>query len=274
LAKNLDDKGGAEMDKVIDIEERIPSMRDKRRRKANKKFLFMLTVFIVALLVILYVQSPFSKVEVIAVSGAALHDQEFYKEQSGLEKDKSLWSFSTGEVEKLIGKIEGVHNVSVSRKWFRDVEIAITEWKTIAYIEDGGQYSLLLESGETFPNTLLLPEAESPVLNNFKTTKLRKRMTTQLLKMDQDVFHSISEIIFEGDEKDTDSITVYMDDGFEVRAFISTFAEKMSYYSDITAQLDSYEKGVIDMEVGTFFTPFSKKYGLIEEEDPVDEESE
>ena len=262
------------MDKVIDIEERIPSMRDKRRRKTNKKFLFMLTVFIAALLAILYVQSPFSKVEAIIVSGAALHDQDFYKEQSGLVKDKSLWSFSTGEVEQLLEKIQGVQNVSVSRKWFRDVEIAVTEWKTIAYIEDGGQYSLLLENGEAFPNTLLLPEAESAVLNKFKTAKLRKRITAQLLKMDQSVFHSISEIIFEGDAKDTDSITIYMDDGFEVRAFISTFAEKMSYYPDITAQLNSYEKGVIDMEVGTFFTPYSKKYGLIEEEDPIGEESE
>ena len=55
-------------------------------------------------------------------------------------------------------KIVGVQKASVSRKWFRDIEIAITEWKTVAYLEDGGQYSLLLESGETFPTGLLLPE--------------------------------------------------------------------------------------------------------------------
>ena len=61
--ENQVDKGGAKMDKVIDIEERIPSMREKRRRKTNKKFLFMLTVFVVALLAILYFQSPLSKVE-------------------------------------------------------------------------------------------------------------------------------------------------------------------------------------------------------------------
>ncbi|MER2089253.1 MAG: cell division protein FtsQ/DivIB [Sporosarcina sp.] len=262
------------MDKVIDIEERIPSMREKRRRKTNKKFLFMLTVFITALLFILYFQSPLSKVEEIIVNGAVLHEPDFYKERSGLSADKSIWSFNAGDVEQILGKIEGVQKVSVSRKWFRDVEIDITEWKTVAYFEDRGQYSLLLESGETFPGTLSLPEADSPVLNNFKTSKLRKRMTKQLVKMDDDVFHSISEIIFEGDEESSDSITVYMDDGFEVRAFISTFAEKMSYYPDITAQLDGYEKGVIDMEVGTFFTPFSKVYGLMEEEDPVDEESE
>ena len=67
-----------------------------------------------------------------------------------------------------------------------------------------------------------------------------------------------------------------MDDGYEVRAIISTFAEKMAYYPEITAQLHAYEKGVIDMEVGTFFTPFSKVYGLDEEErgDSIDEESE
>lgn len=262
------------MDKVIDIEERIPSLREKRRRKTNKKFLFMLTVFVIALLAILYFQSPLSKVGAITVSGAVLHEQAFYKEQSGLTLDKPLWSFSIGNIEETLGKVEGVQKVSVSRKWFRDIEIVITEWKTVAYLEDGGQYSLLLENGETFPAGILLPEAESPVLNNFKNPDTRKRLTAQLLKMDDNVYRLISEIIVVGDEKDSDSITVYMDDGFEVRAFISTFAEKMAYYPDITAQLNSYEKGIIDMEVGTFFTPFSKAYGIMEEEDIVDEEGE
>lgn len=265
------------MDKVIDIEERIPSLREKRRRKTNKKFLFMLTVFVVALLAILYFQSPLSKLETIKVSGAVLHEQAFYEEQSGLTIENSLWSFSTSDIEASMEKIEGVQKVSVSRVWFRNIEIVINEWKTVAYLEDGGQYSLLLESGETFPTGMLLPEAESPVLNNFKNPDTRKRMTAQLLKMDDTVYHLISEIIVTGDEKDSDSITVYMDDGFEVRAFISTFAEKMAYYPDVTAQLNSYEKGVIDIEVGTFFTPFSKVYGLIEEEEgeePIGEEGE
>lgn len=251
------------MDKVIDIEERIPSLREKRRRKTNKKFLFMLTVFVVALLAILYFQSPLSKLETIKVSGSVLHEQSFYVEQSGLTIDNSLWSFSTGDIEKSMEKIPGVQKVSVSRSWFRNIEIVITEWNTVAFLEDGGQYSLLLESGETFPAGMVLPEVEAPVLNNFKNPETRNRITAQLLKMDDTVYHLISEIIVVEDEKDSDSITVYMDDGFEVRAFISTFAKKMAYYPDVTAQLNSYEKGVIDMEVGTFFTPFSKVYGLI-----------
>ena len=81
------------MDKVIDIEERIPSMREKRRRKTNKKFLFMLSVFVIALLAILYFQSPLSKVEMITVSGAILHDRTFYKEQSGLTDGQASLEF-------------------------------------------------------------------------------------------------------------------------------------------------------------------------------------
>ena len=46
-----------------------------------------------------------------------------------------------------------------------------------------------------------------------------------------------------------------------MRAVISSFAEKMAYYPEITAQLSGMEKGVIDIEVGTFFIPYSEMYG-------------
>lgn len=265
------------MDKVIDIEERIPSMREKRRRKTNKKFLFMLTVFVFALLAILYFQSPLSKIGDISVSGAVLHEKNFYKDQSGLTTDDPLWSFSTDEIEETLTTIDGVKKVAVSRKWLRNIKIVITEWDTVAYLEEGGQYSLLLENGETFPTGVLLPEAEAPILNNFTNADTLKRISTQLLKMDDDVYQLVSEIIFDEAAEDEDSITVYMDDGFEVRAIIPTLAEKMDFYPEITAQLKGFEKGVIDMEVGTFFIPFSKAYGLADDEeeaDPVVEEGE
>ncbi|MFJ7933054.1 cell division protein FtsQ/DivIB [Sporosarcina sp. NPDC096371] len=263
------------MDKVIDIEERIPSMREKRRRRTNKKFLFMLTVFVVALLAILYFQSPFSKIGEVTVSGANLHETSFYKEQSGLTADSPLWSFRTAKIEETMSAINGVQHVEVSRKWLRNIEIVITEWETVAYIEKAGQYNLLLENGKIFPVEMLPLDAEVPILNNFSDEASRKRITAQLLKMEDNVYQIVSEIIFDGTAEDTDRITVYMDDGFEVRAVISTFAEKMDFYPEITAQLKGYEKGVIDMEVGTFFIPFSKEYGLVEEEaESVDEEVE
>lgn len=236
-------------------------MREKRRRRTNRKFIVILSVFVTALLVILYFQSSFSRIDVVNVSGANLHEQEYYKKESGLIKDKPVWGFTIKAAEELLKEIDVVKDVSVSRKWFRDVEITITEWKTIAYIEDNEKYNLLLESGDIFPGAEVMPEEKAPVLIGFSDSVNREKITAQLMNMEKDVYQLISEIILRGEEEKGSDLTVYMDDGYEVRAIIPTFAEQMDYYPEITAQLHDYEKGVIDMEVGTFFTPFSKVYG-------------
>jgi len=266
--------GGVIMKKVIDIEERIPSMREKRRRTTNRKFIFILSVFVIALLAILYFQSSFSKIKVVTVNGANLHGQEFYKEQIELFKDKPIWGFSTQAAEDSLKEVDTVKDASISRKWFRGVAINITEWETIAYIEDKENYNIVLENGYVFSGDEVLPEEKAPVLIDFDNEDSLKRIVSQLQDLDKNVYHLVSEIILEGDSKNATDLTVYMDDGYEVRAIISTFADQMAYYLEITAQLHDYEKGVIDMEVGTFFTPFSKVYGPREEDEEVVEESE
>ncbi|BAQ10430.1 cell-division initiation protein [Bacillus sp. OxB-1] len=261
------------MDKVIDIEERIPSMRKKRRRRTNKKFLFILTVFVLALLAVLYFQSSYSKLDQIHVVGAQLHDSEDYVKQSGLLEGDPVWGFGIEEIEQAVSRMDGVRKVEVSRKWLRDAEIAVVEWKPVAYLFDGTQYELLLENGDLFKEGVKM-ETEAPILNNFDDAAIREEMTGQLLQVDSDVYDAISEIIYEGTEDDSDRLRVYMNDGYEVRAVISSFADKMNYYPQVTAQLQGHEKGVIDMEVGTYFTPFSEMYGLNEEGESIDEENE
>ena len=259
------------MEKVIDIEERIPSMREKRRRKTNRKFILILIIFVLALLVILYFQSSLSRISAVHVKGATLHDVAFYEEESGLLVDGLLWDFSTKDVQKALNEIDSVKEVKVSRKWIRDVEISITEWQTVAYLEKTGRYQALLESGEVFSEELIVPADKAPILNGFTDNESKERITAQLMLMEKDVYLLISEIIFTGPEKDQNNITVYMDDGYEIHAIIPTFAEKMAFYGDITNQLTDHEKGVIDMEVGTFFTPFSKIYGDAEEVEDVEQ---
>lgn len=261
-----------EMEKVIDIEERIPSMREKRRKKANFKFIFIIAIFLFALLVILYFQSSFSRINSIHVKGGTLHETTFYEEESGLSIDGSFWDFSTKGVKQELEKIDSVEEAKVSRKWINNVEIAITEWQTVAYVENAGRYNALLENGEVFSEEIIVPENKAPILNGFTDEKIRDRMTKQLLKMDKNVYAVISEVIFTGSDIDQDSITAFMDDGYEIHAAIPSFAEKMAYYEDIISQLTDHEKGVIDIEVGTFFTPFTKKYGNAEEEEEEEDD--
>ncbi|MBO1911410.1 FtsQ-type POTRA domain-containing protein, partial [Microvirga sp. 3-52] len=165
------------MEKVIDIEERIPSMREKRRRRTNKKFIFILSIFALALLVILYFQSPFSKINNVTVTGNNLHDKEFYIETSGLIKDKSFWGFTRNKTEEVLGNLETVKEVSITRKWLNDIDINITEWNTIGYLEKEGQFKLLLANGETFSADELKPSDKAPILNGFDDSVSRKKIT-------------------------------------------------------------------------------------------------
>ncbi len=262
------------MTKVIDIEERIPSMREKRRRRANQKFFFIVGVFVIALLLVLYFQSPLSKIDTIKVKGAQIHDESFYIEESKLHVGDGLWGFTKNNVKTHLENVEGVQEVDVSRKWFRDVEFTITEWGPIAYIEVDDRYGLLLENGDVFKPEKLVIEEDAPILNGFTDRDQQSRMTTQLKNMENNAYQLISEIIYTGTKDNPDTVTVYMDDGYEVKALIPTFADKMIYYSEIVAQLNGEEKGVIDMEVGTFFTPYSQVYGVVEDEVDAEEEEE
>ncbi len=49
----------------------------------------------------------------------------------------------------------------------RDVQITVSEWETIAYIEEEGTYSFLLENGEVFASGIRHPEVKAPVLIGF-----------------------------------------------------------------------------------------------------------
>lgn len=258
------------MEKVIDIEERIPSMRERRRKRTNKKFLFVFSIFLVALLIALYFQSSFSKIDQIIIKGATLHDASFYEQASGLIKGESIWSFDKDDVSERLAGVDGVHKVNISRRWINHVQIDVTEWEPIGYVEKKGEYQLLLENGEAFSASAEFPISEAPILNGFDDKEILKEMTEQLLDLDDSIYHLISEIII----TDRDLLTIFMDDGYEVHAIISTFAEKMTYYPEIIAQLDGVEKGIIDMEVGTYFTPYTRVYGDVEEGEIIEAETE
>lgn len=262
------------MRKVIDIEERIPSMREKRRKKANRKFFFVVGLFVIALLTVLYFQSSLSKIDQVKVKGAYLYDEKDYLQRSGVESGDKLWGFTKSNVKNKLEEMDGVQKVVVARKWFRDVAISIIEQRPIAYLEIEDKYGILLDNGEVLQPEELVIEENAPVLNGFTNTDLQKQVTTQLTSMENDVYQLISEIIYTGTEEMPDSITVYMNDGYEIKALLPTFADKMDYYSEIVAQLANEEKGVIDMEVGTFFTPYSQVYGVEEQIEEGGEEAE
>ncbi|WP_235046365.1 cell division protein FtsQ/DivIB [Bhargavaea cecembensis] len=253
---------------MIDIEDRIPSLKEKRRRRTNRNFLFLLVLFLLLLAVLLYFQSPLSKVREIRVEGAALQNEEEYIKASGIRTGDALWGFSSGEAEQSVTRLAGVEGAEVVREDFRDVVIRVDEFKTVALVQRESGFHPVLADGSVFGRASETPPP-APILAEFGEDEQMKKMVGELEKLPASITSLISELKYTGEG----SITAFMTDGYEVRGVISGFADKMEYYPSIVSQLTEEGKGVIDLEAGVYFTSYEKIYGDGESQNDSGEEN-
>lgn len=260
------------MDKIIDIEDRIPTLRERRKKRTNRKFTLLLVIFLVTLFGLLYFQSPYSHVQKIVVKGASLTTSDQYIEQSGLQKGQSMWEIRTSNAEERLLKNDWVENVTIKRNGLTSVKIEVSEWQKAAYVQSEIGFDVVLENGKIFNPEKVLAPVDAPLLSNFDNLKTRTRMVKELAKLNGQVLSMISQIESVPSKSDPYRIKLYMNDGYEVRAVIPSFAKKMNYYPSIIAQIGDAEKGVIDIEVGSFFQTYLDMYNPQPKEEVEEDE--
>lgn len=262
------------MEKIIDIEERIPTFKERRRRRTNKKFSILLFLFVTTLLIVLYFQSAYSQVQTIELEGALLVPKEKYIEQSALKLGDSMWGFKEKNIEKTLEQNEWVKSAEVKRNWLTGVHIQVEEYKQIGYEEKDDMLQIILENGKVIKTDGQVLPLEGPIFSGFKEEKVRLRLIKELANLQPEVLLTISQIIYTPTENDAYSIQVFMNDGNEIKAIIPSFAEKMNYYPSIVSQLDPDIKGIIDLEVGSFFQPYVEVHNEETEEEVMELEEE
>lgn len=204
--------------------------------------------------------SPYGKVKDIYVEGA-----EAVPEQSIIDASQLTGKLTTlGAVwndEKINAYITNalpqVKTAEVTLRGLNDVTIHVTEHETIAYVYSDGSYYNVLENGTVADTKLKVPIGNNPIITSFEMNQNLDDLLEQYLQLTVSVQNSISEIKYTGTEENPYAITVYMNDGNEVKAILPSFAEKILYYPDIVSQLGE-TKGTIDLEVGVYFTPFAQ----------------
>ena len=247
------------MEKVIDIEERIPTLRERRRKRTNRKFLALLFIFLIILAVLIYSQTKYSKIQSITVDGENLYAEADYVEASQLAIGDSMWSFNTEEVEEALAKLDWVQAAAADKNWLTGVEITVDEYPAIGYLEKETGYQKLLSNG--YAVELPVDKVDGPVFTNFDNPETREELSSQLEQLDPEVSNMLSQLILTEGESASASVTLYMTDGNEIRAKLNTLAEKLDYYPSLIAQLEDGQKGVFDMEVGVTFRSFDDIYG-------------
>ncbi|KIL47631.1 cell division protein FtsQ/DivIB [Jeotgalibacillus campisalis] len=256
---------------VVSLEDRVPQLKQRRRKKANRRLLAVVILFILIILVILYFQSSFSKVQHFSIEGTEWLSDQKVIEGSGVKIGDSYWTTDTKAVEESLVTHLEVELAEVTKKFPTTLEFRINEFDQIAFVQQDQQFIPILENGMSIEAVASneLP-GHAPLLLGFSSDDVLKEMAEALSLLPQEVQESISEVHLTPNDTDDGHITVYMNDGFEVSAIIDTFAEKMEHYPSIITQLDPDVKGIIDLEVGSYFRAYETSEQ--EAEEPVDEE--
>jgi cell division protein FtsQ len=256
---------GMENGKIVSIEDRIPILKQQRKKKANRRLIMLLLIFFLLIAFIIYFQSPLSQVKGISVSGNRAYTEKEITETANITKSTSVWKVKGKAVEGKLTELPEIKKAHVQLKLPNTVSIQIEEYKRIAYISKGKLFLPVLENGEVLDEKKSsdLP-LNAPVLYSFSEGEKLNEMIKSLEKLPPEVLNSISEI--HHSPKKTDA--------YEVSATIKTFAEKMSHYPSILSQLNPDQRGIINLEVGSYFKAYEKSEGdeQIESEEERKEE--
>lgn len=246
--------------KVISIEDRIPKLKEQRKKKANRRLIFLLLLFFSLIAIIGYFQSPLSYVSSITVQNNIVYDTDFIISESGITLDDNIWSLEKDKIVEKLKELPQIKSVEIVIKFPNHILINISEFRKIGYVYTNGNYIPVLENGKLLQEEQVdSVHSHAPILFSFQEGTILDEMIKELEVIDEYVLNSISEIHSNPKASDQLAISVFMNDGNEVLATIRNFAEKIKYYPEIVSQLEPGKKGVIDIEVGSFFYEYNKK---------------
>ncbi|WP_421384470.1 cell division protein FtsQ/DivIB [Bacillus salacetis] len=255
--------------KIVSLEERIPKLKQHRKKKANRRLTFLLSLFLLLILTVVYFQSSLSQVKDIVVTGNHLVSDELVLEKISIEKGANVWSVDRSKTEKELVKVPEIAGAEVKLQLPNTVKVKVEEFEKAAYLINENRFYPILENGDLLDSRELddLP-TDAPLLIGFKEDAILKEMVDELKNLPSEIKNSISEIVLSPKKTDPYHVSLFMNDGFEVSASIRTFSEKMVHYPSIVSQLDDSSKGVIDLEVGSYFREYET------EGEPEDDENE
>lgn len=246
--------------KVVSIEDRIPKLKQARKKKANRRLIFYLSIFFVLISIIVYLQSPLSHIHTIEVTGnKALSDKEVV-EKSNVTTDTNIWMINESKIKHELNKNPIIDSVNVNKRLPWTVELEIKEFNRVGYIKQDGYFYPILGNGKVLTKLKNKTNSgDAPLLLDFNDKSIVDKMTNELKQLPQNIRNMISEIHWKPKKDNKNKIILYMSDGYMVDGTLRNFAENMKVYPSVVAQLEPKSKGIIHIGVGVYFESFVDK---------------
>ncbi|WP_125703113.1 cell division protein FtsQ/DivIB [Lacticaseibacillus daqingensis] len=236
----------------------LPQVTTLRRHHRTRNLVLVLTPLLLLLGFFGYMVSPLSKVGEITVTGTQNLPIQTVIDASQLGPTDTVIGVATHRAalaSQIKAAVPEVAAVNLHLTHLNRLTIKVQEFVPMGYVVKQGAYHMILENGAIMRASSKTPADNFPVFTGFNNAAAAK-MAKAIRQFPAAVRRTISEVRSTRGGSNPYQITLIMTDGNTVIADSRTVAEKISYYPAIVAQVQA--KGTVDLEVGAFFTPYSK----------------
>ncbi|MDR0691315.1 MAG: FtsQ-type POTRA domain-containing protein [Streptococcaceae bacterium] len=266
LKQNEKKQEETENDKIIhykSFQEKLPKLKKQRNKKLFKQLSLIFSVFVFSIFLMLYFISPFSKLEKIEVIGAVnLSKSEVIKASKLAENQSILGQFLRKSIyEKNIKKFSP--RVSLAKIKISEINhfiIKLEEYREIAYELDkkSKKYRPILSTGKLMNELIKKPKSDIPKLKNFNSDKKKIiSVMEECSKLKDSLRSLITGVTLAPIPSNPTLVVLSMKDGNEVKISSEDISSRLNFYPKIVKKMK--ENGVVNMEVGAYSYPFSKR---------------
>ncbi|KRN88959.1 cell division protein FtsQ/DivIB [Ligilactobacillus ceti] len=239
---------------------RLPKTNQQHQKRLRRKTVSLLVVFTIITISSLIFILPSTRLTAVRVKNCDYQTRKLVIKASNLTYYESLIGvhFRNNKIEQTIqNDVNSVKSAKINYSG-NHITIDIKEHPVVGYAEHNKKFYKIMTTGKLANYALDNVNSHYPIFYNFykKPQKLRM-MVKEYQKLSPGLQQAISEVHYEPSKIDHEKIKLYMNDGNEVIAKISTFASKMKYYPKIISEMK--QKGIVDLQVGAYSYPYPKK---------------
>lgn len=243
--------------KIIRLEDRVPKLKEQKRRKSNLRLMLTIGFFFSLMLFVIFFQSSLGRITNIQITGNYYVSKEDILKVTGLDESPSYLNISAKDLEDKLKKNSIIKSVKIEKKFPNKVNVTIKEQRTIGYINQNQTLLPILGNGDLLQKAQSPKVINAPIIYGFNSDKVAQDYADfldELKTIPNSILRAIGEVYYQNSTKDSE-LTLYMNDGYTVKITIKDFAKKISDYPAILKVLDPKIKGTIYLDVGAYFEP-------------------
>lgn len=137
------------------MDERVPPFRIKvgHKRSPAPWAFFIILLFLMGILLVLFLQSPLSRIEQLQIQGNQLITEEEIVQTTQLHKGISYFHSNLMKAKNRLEKRSEIQHVEVRRLFPNKIYIKVREFPIVAYIQwNDGQFAPVLLNGTILPH--------------------------------------------------------------------------------------------------------------------------